>query len=271
MIKFSIVTITYNAAGCLPRTVESVLRQTWPHVEHIIVDGASRDDTVAVAEDYARRSDGSGCGHKVFVMSEPDRGLYDAMNKGLRRVTGDYVLFLNAGDFFPSDDTLEAVVRGGRLEQTPSGEWPAVLYGDTDIVDGEGRYLRPRRLRPPHRLTWRSFMHGMLVCHQAFYARTDIARDIAYDLRYRYSADVDWCIRVMKEARRRRLPLVNVGRTVACYTEEGQSTIHHRDSLRERYRVMTSHYGHVATLLMHCWFVIRTFFYRFRKAPTLSR
>lgn len=270
MITFTIVTITYNAAGCLSRTLDSVLRQTWPHVEHIIVDGASSDDTVVIAEDYARRSAASGCGHRVLITSEPDRGLYDAMNKGLRRATGDYVLFLNAGDFFPSDDIIEAVIRGGKLEETPSGEWPAVLYGDTDIVDGEGRYLRPRRLRPPRRLTWRSFMQGMLVCHQAFYARTDIAQDIAYDLRYRYSADVDWCIRVMKEARRRRLPLVNVGRTVACYTEEGQTTLHHHDSLRERYRVMVSHYGHVVTLLMHCWFVIRANFQRFRNAPTLS-
>ncbi len=261
MITFTIVTITYNAAGCLSRTLDSVLRQTWPYVSHIIVDGASSDDTVAIAEDYARRSDVSGCGHKVLITSEPDRGLYDAMNKGLQRATGDYVLFLNAGDFFPSDDTIETVIRRGKLEETPSEEWPAVLYGDTDIVDGDGRYLRPRRLRPPRRLTWRSFMQGMLVCHQAFYARTDIAHEIPYNLRYRYSADVDWCIRVMKEARRRRLPLVNVDQTVACYTEEGQTTLHHHDSLRERYRVMVNHYGHLATLLMHCWFVVRAKIY----------
>ena len=257
MIKFTVVTITYNAAHCLPRTADSVLGQTWPHVEHIIVDGASKDDTIAVARDYARRSDASDTGHSVSIVSEPDKGLYDAMNKGLRLATGDYIVFLNAGDFFPDSHTLETVVCGGRLEQTPSGRWPAVIYGDTDIVNNDGRYLRPRRLRPPRHLTWRSFMHGMLVCHQAFYARTDIARTQPYNLRYRYSADVDWCIRVMKEARRQRLPLVNAGATLACYTEEGQTTLHHRDSLRERYRVMVSHYGHLPTLLMHCWFVIR--------------
>lgn len=257
MIKFTVVTITFNAREVLPRTVESVMAQTYPHIEHLIIDGASTDGTADLARDYARRNDASGCGHCVMVTSEPDRGLYDAMNKGLRLATGDYVLFLNAGDFFPDGNVIETVIRGGRLEQTPSGEWPAVLYGDTDIVDGEGRYLHPRRLRPPRRLTWRSFMHGMLVCHQAFYARTDIARTTPYDLRYRYSADVDWCIRIMREARRRRLPLVNVGTTVACYTEEGQTTLHHRESLRERYRVMVSHYGHVPTFLMHCWFAVR--------------
>lgn len=257
MIKFTVVTITYNAAEALPRTLDSVAAQTYPHIEHLIVDGASTDGTVAMAREYAERTAVSGSGHKAVVTSEPDGGLYDAMNKGLQRATGDYILFLNAGDFFPNAGVIETVIRGGGLEQTPSGEWPAVLYGDTDIVDGEGRYLRPRHLRPPRRLTWRSFMHGMLVCHQAFYARTDIARGIPYNLAYRYSADVDWCIRVMKEARRRRLTLVNVGAVVADYTEEGQTTEHHRESLRERYRVMVSHYGHIPTAVMHCWFAVR--------------
>lgn len=257
MIKFSVVTITFNARSVLSRTVDSVLSQTYPHIEHLIVDGASTDGTPDVARDYARRSEAAGSGHKVIVSSEPDKGIYDAMNKGLRMATGDYVVFLNAGDFFPRADVIETVIRGGRLEETPSAGWPAVIYGDTDIVDDEGRYLHPRRLRPPRRLTWRSFMHGMLVCHQAFYARADIARCTPYDLRYRFSADVDWCIRVMREARRRGLPLANAGATLACYTEEGQTTRNHRASLRERYDVMSRHYGRVVTFFMHCWFVIR--------------
>lgn len=260
MIKFTVITITYNARNALPRTVESVLAQRYPHIEHLIVDGASTDDTVAVASDYARRSDAARNGHKVIISSEPDRGIYDAMNKGLQRATGDYVVFLNAGDFFPDNDTIEKVISGGRLEQTRAELWPAVIYGDTDIVDDEGRYLRPRRLRPPKRLTWRSFMHGMLVCHQAFYARADIARATPYDLRYRFSADVDWCIRIMREARRRRLTMANAHATVACYTEEGQTTRNHRASLRERYDVMSRHYGRVATFAMHCWFAVRAVF-----------
>lgn len=257
MMKFTVVTITYNARNVLRRTVDSVLSQTYPHIEHLIVDGASTDDTLDVARDYARRSESMRTGHEVVVASEPDKGIYDAMNKGLRRATGDYIVFLNAGDFFPRPDVIETVIRGGRLEQTPADEWPAVIYGDTDIVDDEGRYLHPRRLRPPRRLTWRSFMHGMLVCHQAFYARTDIAKATPYDLRYRFSADVDWCIRVMREARRRRLALANAGATLACYTEEGQTTRNHRASLRERYDVMSRHYGPVVTFLMHCWFAVR--------------
>ena len=137
---------------------------------------------------------------------------------------------------------------------------PAVLYGDTDIVDGEGRFLRHRRLSPPERLHWRSFRQGMLVCHQAFYARTDFAVANPYDLRYRYSADVDWCIRIMRQADDEQVPLLNLHMVVANYTEEGQTTLHHRESLRERYKVMQHHYGRVQTFLLHVWFVLRAIF-----------
>jgi glycosyltransferase involved in cell wall biosynthesis len=137
-------------------------------VDHLIVDGASTDGTMALAEAYKAQSDASGCGHKVILQSEPDHGIYDAMNKGLTQASGDYVVFMNAGDSFPETGTLEQIVRRCRLSERPSDELPGVLYGLTNIVDDEGRVLRPRRLQPPAKLTWRSFRQGMLVCHQAF-------------------------------------------------------------------------------------------------------
>jgi hypothetical protein len=97
----------------------------------------------------------------------------------------------------------------------------------------------------------------MLVCHQAFYARTDIAKNLQYDTRYRFSADVDWCIRVMRETERMGLPLYNIGIVVANYLDEGATTKNHKASLRERYLVMQRHYGVVQTFLLHCWFVVR--------------
>ena len=259
MIKFTVVTITYNAEKVLERTLQSVLHQTHEDVEHLIIDGASKDRTLQLANAYKQQSDESGCGHKVIIKSEPDEGIYDAMNKGLTQASGDFIVFMNAGDFFPQDNTLEDIVHCCHLNELPSAELPAVLYGNTDIVDGEGHFLHPRRLQPPAKLTWRSFRHGMLVCHQAFYARTDIAKNLQYDTQYRYSADVDWCIRVMREADRMGLPLYNINKVVANYTEEGATTQHHRESLRERYRVMCHHYGHISTFLMHCWFVVRKF------------
>ena len=97
----------------------------------------------------------------------------------------------------------------------------------------------------------------MLVCHQAFYARTDIARQTPYDLQYRYSADVDWCIRIMKEADRLGLPLVNTNSVLADFEEGGSTTQHHRASLIERFRVMVYHYGLLQTAVVHLWFIVR--------------
>jgi glycosyltransferase involved in cell wall biosynthesis len=257
MIRFTVVTITYNAEAVLQRTLDSVFAQTYKGVVHLIIDGASKDRTLALVEAYKQKSDESETEHKVIIQSEPDHGIYDAMNKGLTQASGDYIVFMNAGDSFPQADTLEQVVHRCKLTELPTAELPGVLYGNTDVVDGDGHYLHPRRLQPPAKLTWRSFRQGMLVCHQAFYARTDIAKNLQYDTRYRFSADVDWCIRVMRETERMGLPLYNIGIVVANYMEEGQTTKNHKASLRERYLVMQRHYGVIQAFLLHCWFVVR--------------
>ncbi len=250
-MRITYVTITYNAAAVLQRTLDSVLNQDYPKISHLIVDGASTDGTLDMVNAYVEKSNAAGNGHRIQVTSEPDKGIYDAMNKGLRSIDGDYVCFLNAGDFLPSSDTVSRIVAA-----IGDGS-PSVVYGDTDIVDNEGRFLHHRRLAPPEHLTWKSFRHGMLVCHQAFYARTDFAIATPFNQKYRYSADVDWCIRIMKEADKENVPMLNLRMVVANYTQEGQTTLHHRESLWERYKVMESHYGRISTFLMHCWFVVR--------------
>lgn len=254
MIKFTIITCTYQAEKEIERTLRSVLEQTYKDVEHLIMDGASTDATLQLAQTYSTESQAQNNGHQVMVTSEPDKGLYDAMNKGLRHATGDYVLFLNAGDTFPSESTLTQVAACAERASV----LPGVLYGDTDIVDNEGRFVRHRRLSPPKQLSWKSFMQGMVVCHQAFYARTDLAKQVPYQLKYRYSADVDWCIRVMKMAQKQGLPLCNVQIVVANYLDGGMTEKNHKASLKERFRVMESHYGYLPTLFMHAWFAVRS-------------
>ena len=252
MIKFSIITVTFNAGRAFSTTADSVLSQIYSEVEHIVVDGASTDGTLDLARRYAQRNEESASGHEVVVRSEPDKGIYDAMQKGLNMATGDYVCFLNAGDWLPSADTLLTIADKIDLDCRPG-----VLYGDTDIVDDEGRFLFHRRLSPPERLTWRSFRQGMVVCHQAFYARTDIAQTVDYDQSFRLSADVDWCIRVMKKCEEKGLELKNLHSTVVNYLREGQSTRHHRASLKERFRIMARHYGWLPTVALHAWFALR--------------
>lgn len=251
----TLVTVTYNAEATLERTMQSVAQQTCTDYEHIIVDGASRDGTLSIARRYEQTG-------RVVIVSEPDKGLYDAMNKGLRLAKGDYVCFLNAGDKLHSADTLQRITDAVR--NTEAG----VVYGHTDIVDAEGNFLSRRRLQPPAHLTWRSFRNGMLVCHQAFYVNRKIAQ--TYDLTYRFSADFDWCIRCMQEGKRLGLPNVALPMhngdvpkapdailTVADYLNEGMTTANHKASLRERMHIMAKHYGWTTTLLMHVWFIMR--------------
>lgn len=250
-MKISVVTVTYNAGRTLQRTLDSVRRQSYAHIEHLIVDGVSTDDTLQIAERYRNDSP-----HAVFVYSEPDGGLYDAMNKGLQKATGDYVVFLNAGDSLYAEDTIEMVVKA-------AVELPAVVYGDTAITDAEGHFLHLRRHRPPAQLSSDSFKQGMLVCHQAFYVRSDIGRKLPYDLKYRHSADVDWCIRVMKEAEEQGLQMVNAHAVLANFEEGGNTTQNQRASLGERFHIMGRHYGYFATLLLHLWFVLRVILSKF--------
>ena len=238
-MKVSIITVTYNAEATLERTLQSVAAQTYPDIEHLVMDGASKDKTVEMARQYPH----------AIVYSEPDKGLYDAMNKGMQRATGDFLCFLNAGDKLHDRETVEHIVK--EMERGETG----VVYGDTHIVDERGHFLRKRRLCPPEQLTWRSFKEGMLVCHQAFYVNREIAQP--YDLSYRFSADFDWCIRCMKEGEKQGLKNRYVHEPLADYLNEGMTTANHKASLKERFRIMAKHYGLLPTIIQHIWFIFR--------------
>ena len=237
--KFSIITVTYNATSVITPTLQSIAAQSYRNFEFLLIDGGSSDNTVELVRN-------SGVEIAVLV-SERDKGLYDAMNKGIARATGDYLCFLNAGDSFHTPDVLEKMVASiADREQLPD-----ILYGETSEVNEERQFVRMRRLQAPEKLDWRSFRNGMLVCHQAFFAKREIAPP--YDLTYRLSADVDWCIRVMKVSK----DIVNTHIIIVDYLQNGLSLQHHRASLIERFKIMAKHYGTVQTVLRHLWFVVR--------------
>ncbi len=249
--RITIATVTYNAESTLQRTLQSVAAQTYAHIEHLIVDGKSKDGTPALAQGYLEENEGKA--HQIRIISEPDKGLYDAMNKAILNASGDYLVFLNAGDCLHEVDTVSAVAKAIEENET----WPAIVYGETDLVDDEGLFLRHRRLSTPEVLSHRSFLSGMLVCHQSFYVRTDLARQELYNLSYRFSADFDWCIRLMKRAETADLPYANTHRVLTDYLSEGLTTQNHRKSLRERFHIMSVHFGLIPTILQHIWFVLR--------------
>lgn len=251
--KITIATVTYNAANLIGRTIKSVAGQTYPHVEHLIVDGNSTDNTLTLIHEYQKANSRATVPHEVVCLSEPDEGLYDAMNKALDMATGDYIVFLNAGDTLPDAKALERVA-----EQT--GGHPAVIYGQTKLVDLAGNILGDRHLSAPESLTWGSFRRGMLVCHQAFYVRTDLAKRTPYNRSYRFSADYDWTVRILSIAHHRQLPTANTHSVLCHYLHEGLTTANHKTSLWERFRIMCRHYGVVSTILHHVWFLTRRVF-----------
>ena len=238
-MTFSIITVTYNASRWLERTIVNVLSQSYPGIEYIIIDGGSTDGTVDIIKQYA-----SGVSYWV---SEPDKGLYDAMNKGLLKATGDYVWFINAGDTLYTTNTIQQISDSLKKEKY----LPDVIYGETMIVDAKGNPVGMRRLKAPRKLTWKSFRMGMLVCHQSFVARREIAP--CFNTDYRWVSDYDWCIQCLKKAQ----CIHNTSLVLSNFLEDGMSTIHRKASLKERYQVMKEHYGSVSTFLLHGWFAMR--------------
>ncbi len=239
MPLITVITITYNAAATLRPTMESVTNQTFDDFEYLLIDGASTDDTVNITRDFSIP--------QMRIYSEPDRGLYNAMNKGLRRASGEYVIFLNAGDSFAGSDTLQQYADA--IAAAPAR--PGMVYGQTLIVDSNRCPLGERHLQAPEKLTFKSFANGMEVCHQAMCVRRDLAPD--FDEKYRFSADYDWSVKVLKQS-----PLnVYIDDYVAHYLSEGLTTANHKASLMERFRIMCRHYGVLPTLFRHAGFAIR--------------
>ena len=226
----SVITITFNAESVLPATIRSIMQQTFDDFEHVVIDGASSDKTLDIA-----RTNPS-----ARILSEPDNGLYDAMNKGIDMARGKYILFLNAGDAFRSSDTLSRYA-----QRALKGD--DIIYADTMIVDAAGNDKGPRHHTAPEVLTFKSFSKGMLVCHQAFMVKKEIAPE--YDLQYRFSADYDWTIRCIKATEPGKC--TNLHFNAINYLSDGLTDRNHFKSLRERYRIMSHHYGSLPTLAHH--------------------
>lgn len=240
----SIITVTYNGSATIGRTLESIDSQTFKDFEHIIIDGASDDDTL----DKVAKIPGND---RRKVVSEPDNGIYDAMNKGLGLAKGDYVIFLNSGDKFHSPDSLEIIAR--TIEKN---EYPGIVYGQTDLVDDDGRFLAPRHLTAPEHLEYQDFKHGMLVCHQAFVALRSLAP--LFNTDYRFSADFEWCLRCLQQSHNNAYTHA----TLIDYLSTGTTTANRRDSLAERYRIMAHYYGALPTLIRHVGFAFRFLYHK---------
>lgn len=238
----SIITVTFNAAKVIDATLESLARQEDKNFEYIVIDGLSTDGTLDKIASYDIVN--------MSILSERDNGIYDAMNKGLQRAKGKFVLFLNAGDAFHDTKVTERFRRA--FEENPGA---GVIYGQTVLVDAQRRFIAPRHLTAPENLTFQSFSNGMVVCHQAFFARRDLA--LPFNLKYRFSADYEWCLHILEKSSYN----VYLGKTpVIDYLNEGTTVDNRMASLKERYKIMCHNYGSIPTMLRHVKFLTRSIF-----------
>ncbi len=243
--KITIITVVYNAKSLIEQTIKSILQQTYPFIEYIIIDGASTDGTLEIIEQYRSAI--------AVIESGKDKGIYDAMNKGLTRASGDYVLFINAGDLLAGPQVLADV-----FNKTPGAD---VYYGNTAIIDIQGNTIGERRLKPPVALNWRSLRFGMCVSHQSFIARRSLCEP--YNLDYKVSADIDWVIWILKKS----TVIVNTHQIISKFLEGGSSSDNRKTGLKERFKIMVLHYGFIPTIFNHLYILIRYPFHKiFRKS-----
>lgn len=248
-MKVSVVTVTYNAEKALPKTMLSVLNQSCYDFEYLIIDGNSTDDTISIIQEFENRVQQGEFGIKPEQyrwISEPDRGLYDAMNKAIGLAKGDFIWFINAGDKIFSPETLQQVVDA--IEQNPNAD---VVYGQTVIIGQDDEVLGERHRVAPANLTKKSLLDGLVVCHQSVIVRRSIAPQ--YDLSYKLTADYDWMCRVLGVSRKN----VYIDGYLSKFQTAGLSTKRRKQSLKERFVIMKRHFGLLPTLWSHVCILIK--------------
>lgn len=179
--SISVITVCFNSVETIARALQSVADQDFPQIEHIVIDGASNDGTLSVINEFKD--------HLAYVISEPDRGIYDAMNKGLALAKGDVICFLNADDYYDSSQVLSVVanqMREGQLD---------ALVGDVGFFRKENIHRIVRHYRSdrftPERLAW-----GWMPAHPALFMRRDVYKRVGYfKTDYRIASDYEYVVR----------------------------------------------------------------------------
>lgn len=211
-IRISVITVCYNAAAYIEKTLQSVLAQTAEKVEYILVDGQSTDGTMEMIRRYGTRI------HQV--LSEPDKGIYQAMNKGVKMAHGEWVIFMNAGDVFCSPQTLDEILP---YLQTDA----SLVYGNIQKKDKQGNIvIKPAEA--PHNA------HRMFFCHQALFCRTSLLRRFPFDEQYRLSADFKFVKSMWLQGEKFQQTPVSV----ALFDTSGVSNTNRSAGLRENIAIV---------------------------------
>ena len=180
-MKVSIITVCYNAAATLKQTIESVLAQDYPNIEYWVIDGGSKDGTKELLESF---------GSRVNFISESDKGIYDAFNKGLSRVSGEVVGVIGADDFYPSNDVISQVVQSFEQNQVDA------VYGDLQFIDPVSlKVVRQWKAGAYKRSSW---LFGWMPPHPTFYVKRKVYEEFGhFKTHYTCAGDYEFMLRVL--------------------------------------------------------------------------
>ena len=210
-MKISVVTVCYNAADTIEKTMLSVLNQTYHDIEYIIIDGGSTDGTVEIIRKYADRI--------AYWVSEPDKGIYDAMNKGIKVATGEWINFMNAGDEFVDEGVIE------KLFQNRTIDTVGVVFGDTLFIHKSKQKIVKFGDDPHHKI--------MPSCHQSIFCRRNLLVSNPFDLRYKIAADYNFFFQL----KQRKVEFQYIQLVVAIY--DATDGISSRNVWRTQKEMMT--------------------------------
>lgn len=249
-MKISIITITYNAEPVLEKTMLSVLNQTNTNFEYCIIDGNSKDNTVSIIQKMEQKiQEGAFKGitaDQFKWISEPDRGLYDAMNKGIDLSTGDFVWFVNAGDKVYNSDTLQKIYDLIEIEKDCD-----FIYGQSVMIDEQDHEIGERHKIAPKVLRLNHFLNGLVICHQSVIVKKSIASH--YNLNYSIASDYDWVIRAYQNSECQGY----IDQYLSKFMVAGVSSQKRQLAWKERFIIMKEHFGVFKTVAAHVYIVLK--------------
>jgi len=212
--KVSVITVSLNAADSIETTISSVIQQTYSNIEYIIIDGGSTDGTEDIIMKYRKHID-------VFI-SEPDKGIYDAMNKGVKYATGEWVIFMNAGDTFYDNKVIERV-----FSKVKNIQEVDLIYGDWCR-----RYNNFSKIVKAGNLE--NLWKGMVFSHQSLFTRTDLLKTNPFNIHYKIAADFDFIFRMYLQGKN----FFYVDEVISVVSMDGLSNIRRIESAKERWKIV---------------------------------
>ena len=226
MMKFSIITVCYNVEDCIEETIKSVLNQTFKNIQYIVIDGASTDNTLKIINKFKKEID--------IIISEPDQGIYDAMNKGLNLANGHFLNFLNAGDSFYNSNTLGLVYNKIK-------EGTKIVSGDFNLIlaNNKSRFIKTKKI------SWKHFKKDFYACHQAIFIHFSIVN--LYDINYKIKADYKWVLDALSKTEEGSV--VKIHQPLVNYDANGFSSKNSFNNLNELMRLHKNYFGTFQLLL----------------------